>query len=59
MAHRRSASDEPERKPEATPPAPAEEAKKAEEAKAAEEKKAEEPKQERGWFGRMLEKIGL
>jgi len=57
----RSASDEPEKKAEAGPSAeaakPAEE-KKAEEAKA-EEKKPEEPKEERGWWGRMLEKIGL
>jgi outer membrane protein assembly factor BamE len=50
-----SASDAPEKKP-----APAaEDAKKAEEAKAAEEKKADVPQEERGWFGRMLEKIGL
>ena len=55
----RSASEEPEKKPEATPRAPAEEAKKAEETKPVEEKKAEESKEERGWFGRMLEKIGL
>jgi outer membrane protein assembly factor BamE len=52
----RAASDEPE-KPAAPAPPAADEAKKAEEQKA-EEKKAEEPK-ERGWFGRMLEKIGL
>jgi outer membrane protein assembly factor BamE len=51
-----SASDAPEKKP---VPA-AEDAKKPEEAKAAEEKKADQPQEEeRGWFGRMLEKIGL
>ena len=55
----KAASDEPEKKPEATPPAPAEKPTKAEETKPAEEKKAEEPQEERGWFGRMLEKIGL
>ncbi|HET9351007.1 MAG TPA: outer membrane protein assembly factor BamE [Burkholderiales bacterium] len=54
-----TASDAPEKKPEATPPASAEEAKKPEESKPAEEQKVEEPKEERGWFGRMLEKIGL
>ncbi|MFY9315344.1 MAG: outer membrane protein assembly factor BamE [Burkholderiales bacterium] len=50
-------------KPVADAAKPAEEAKKTGETKAAETKaeqpKAEEPKQERGWFGRMLEKIGL
>jgi outer membrane protein assembly factor BamE len=45
-------------KPVADAAKPAEEAKKPEAAKA-EETKAEEPKEERGWFGRMLEKIGL
>jgi outer membrane protein assembly factor BamE len=52
----RAASDEPE-KPATAAPAAAEDAKKTEEQKA-EDNKAEEPK-ERGWFGRMLEKIGL
>ena len=57
----RAASDEPEKKPEAVPAA--EDAKQAD-AKAADEKKgdvkkAEEPGEERGWWGRMLEKIGL
>jgi outer membrane protein assembly factor BamE len=52
----RAASDEPEKAAEPAPAA-AGEAKKPEEPKA-EEKKTEEPK-ERGWFGRMLEKIGL
>jgi outer membrane protein assembly factor BamE len=49
----RAASDEPEKKPEPAPAAK-EEPKKPEEQKA-----AEEPKEERGFFGRMLEKIGL
>jgi outer membrane protein assembly factor BamE len=57
----RTASDETEKKAESAPAAeaakPAEE-KKAEESKA-EEKKPEEPKEERGWWGRMLEKIGF
>jgi outer membrane protein assembly factor BamE len=57
----RSASDESEKKAEPAPAAEA--AKPAEENKAeaakAEEKKPEEPKEERGWWGRMLEKIGL
>ena len=55
-----AASDEPEKKPApaAEEARKAEEAK-AEEAKAAEEKKADPPQEERGWFGRMLEKIGL
>ena len=55
-----AASDEPEKKPApaAEDAKKAEEAK-AEEAKAAEEKKADSPQEERGWFGRMLEKIGL
>lgn len=57
----RAASDEPEKKPEVSADEPkkaAEETKAAEEKKA-EESKAEEPKAERGWWGRMLEKIGL
>jgi outer membrane protein assembly factor BamE len=54
----RAASDEPEKKAEPAPAAK-EEPKKAEEQKAVEEPKAEEPKEERGFFGRMLEKIGL
>jgi outer membrane protein assembly factor BamE len=53
----RTTSDEPEKK---TEPAPAAEAAKPpEDAKKAEDKTAQEPNEERGWFGRMLEKIGL
>ncbi|MCC6209654.1 MAG: outer membrane protein assembly factor BamE [Burkholderiales bacterium] len=59
----RAASDEPADKPEPAAAKPAEEAKKPEERKTeetkTEETKAEEPARERGWFGRMLEKIGL
>jgi len=52
----RAASDEPENKPE---PAPAAEAAKPADEKKSEPPKPEEPKEERGWWGRMLEKIGL
>jgi outer membrane protein assembly factor BamE len=62
-----TASDELEKKPapaaedakKAEEAGKAEEAKKAEEVKPAEEKKADGTPEERGWFGRMLEKIGL
>ena len=52
----RAASDGPEK---ATEPAPAAEAAKPAEEKKTEPAKPDEPKEERGWWGRMLEKIGL
>ena len=52
----RAASDEPDKKAE---PAPAAEAAKPANENKAEQPKPEEPKEERGWWGRMLEKIGL